>query len=538
MHIRSIHLEGFRRFSDLTIANVPATARLVVLAGPNGTGKSSIFDAFRIWHQYQVQTGVHRDSLYHPKTGSPTMNELDLQRRVAIEFHEEIPIDPHLRKKIFYVRSAYRHEADFTLNRLERTPSPLDRPPVQKLIDIDKSVSLNYQELVQQTIDGVYSERDDYTVGELRERLIGPVRESMLTVFGDLRLQSPGRPLEEGSFLFEKGTSLGFHYKNLSGGEKAAFDLLLDLVLKRDAFDDTVFCIDEPEAHLNTRVQGSLLEEIVRLVPEGSQLWVATHSIGMMAKAHQLHENEPGAVVFLDFGDQDFDHPVTVAPVAIGRDFWRRSLDVALGDLAALVAPRRVVLCEGRPASTGAPNKAEFDAHCYRTIFAGEHPEVAFLSVGGQSEVTEDRLGVVAAIETLVSGTRVTRVVDRDDRALAEIIELQRRGVQVLSRRNLESYLLDDEVLDQLCKSVGQPNKLPEVLEAKQRAIKEEVLDRGQPADDLKPAKGVFYVAVRRLLHLTGHGNTADAFLRHTLAPLIAPGTDVYSELKRDVLGD
>jgi hypothetical protein len=37
----------------------------------------------------------------------------------------------------------------------------------------------------------------------------------------------------------------------LSGGEKAAFDLLLDLVIKRREFNDTVFFIDEPEAHMS-----------------------------------------------------------------------------------------------------------------------------------------------------------------------------------------------------------------------------------------------------------------------------------------------
>ena len=44
MKIKSIKLEGFRRFKDLTI-KLPETARLVVMIGPNGSGKSSVFDA-------------------------------------------------------------------------------------------------------------------------------------------------------------------------------------------------------------------------------------------------------------------------------------------------------------------------------------------------------------------------------------------------------------------------------------------------------------------------------------------------------------
>ena len=45
MKIASIHLQNFKRFTDLKIQNIPATAKLVVLLGPNGYGKSSVFDA-------------------------------------------------------------------------------------------------------------------------------------------------------------------------------------------------------------------------------------------------------------------------------------------------------------------------------------------------------------------------------------------------------------------------------------------------------------------------------------------------------------
>ena len=46
MKIQSIHLQNFKRFTDLKIQNIPAIAKLVVLLGPNGCGKSSLFDAF------------------------------------------------------------------------------------------------------------------------------------------------------------------------------------------------------------------------------------------------------------------------------------------------------------------------------------------------------------------------------------------------------------------------------------------------------------------------------------------------------------
>ena len=51
MRIKSVHLHDYKRFTDLRIVDIPESARLVVLIGPNGTGKSSVFDGFIVRSQ-------------------------------------------------------------------------------------------------------------------------------------------------------------------------------------------------------------------------------------------------------------------------------------------------------------------------------------------------------------------------------------------------------------------------------------------------------------------------------------------------------
>jgi hypothetical protein len=534
MRVRTAHIRSFKRFTDLTIEGISESTRLVLMIGPNGSGKSSVFDAFRVWHRFHG-VGSSVDDAYHRKTGiAPALGWNSL---VEIQFHDPLPSDEEGRKKIFYARSAYRNEPDFTSEQLSRVGQLLDAPRVERMIDNDVAVSGNYRRLVSSTLAAIYDGYyDSLSVSELREAFVGEVRSALAPILPGLKLKGPGDPLKEGSFFFEKGTSKNFHYKNLSAGEKAAFDLVLDFVTKRRAFDNTVFCIDEPEAHMHTQLQAQLLETLFDLIPDNCQLWLATHSIGMMRSARDLQLAHPDQVCFLDYRDHDFDNPVTIRPALVDRGFWLAVLEVALGDLASLVAPSTIVLCEGQVATGVKTRRGEFDAQCYRHIFSEEFADTDFVSVGNGADVESDRIGLGRAIQTLSVGSRVIRVVDRDDRTEAEIAELRSFGVRVLSRRAIENYLLDDEVIRALCENAGQPTRVAELLDARGRAVAESV-SRGNAPDDLKSAAGTFYNEVRKLLSLTRAGNTADVFLRDTMAQLIRPSMAVYQALRVDIFG-
>jgi hypothetical protein len=122
-----------------------------------------------------------------------------------------------------------------------------------------------------------------------------------------------------------------------------------------------------------------------------------------------------------------------------------------MDDLAHLVAPREIVVCEGNPASSIAGKNAEFDAIYYDTIFADQYPDVKFLSAGSSSEVANDRLAFVAMLPKIASGIIVRRLIDRDDHAPSDVSDFNSRGIRVLGRRNIECYLYDDEILTALC---------------------------------------------------------------------------------------
>ena len=456
MRLKSARIKHFKRFVDLTIHNLPTNAKLIVLLGPNGCGKSSLFDAFQRSLKVDHFFGMSEELIrYYRRSTSKGVAEDE----VHLEFHGSNPTSSDDLKKSLYVRSAYRHDPSFSDTTIRQQPDVLDRHAIHRLIDTDQIVQNNYQRIIWRLLGKVTT--PGLTTGDIMEDTIGDLQRSMEIVFGDIRLDALVAPQGTGTFTFTKGATRNFLYENLSAGEKAAFDLLLDIVVNKAAFNDSLYCVDEPEAHLNTKLQGTLLKELYRLVPSNSQLWLATHSIGMVRTAQEIRAKHPEHVVFLDMGfhptgePRDYDKPQTIEPTVPEHDFWSRHYAVALDDMAELLAPDCIVLCEG---STQDDDPA-LDESCYNKIFAREFPGALFVSVGSATKL-EKRMGdLLPVLKKIVGGTSITRFRDQDNLLPGEIKDKRAEGVRVMSgHRNIESMLLSDGVLSRLCDSLGKPD--------------------------------------------------------------------------------
>ena len=209
-------------------------------------------------------------------------------------------------------------------------------------------------------------------------------------------------------------------------------------------------------------------------------------------------------------------------------------MDLAFGDLANLVAPQTIVFCEGNPIAS---NNKNFDALIYQKIFKGIAPTPCFVSIGSCNDVEDDNNPSMLIVRSILKNSKVIRLVDRDNRSEQEIADATTRGIRVLSRRHLESYLLDDEVLQALCVKQNQLEAYNDVLSIKQQAISNAV-SRGKDVTDIKSAAGEMIDGIRRRLSLHNAGNRTSSFLRDTIAPLITPDTMVYHKLYTDIFGE
>ena len=512
MRIRSIHLKGFKRFVDLTIEDIPDTARLVILVGPSGSGKSSLFDAINAWGKDQGRSQY--DPEYYKRDAQSTNSGSQEHFRhlgVTIEA-DDLPSNLG---EACYIRSAYRHTPKFSIANITKIDeSEYWRYRGQRNFSTpDDEVQRNYQRVYGQIMKEVFNP-EVLTNVNIREQIIGLVRDSLQSIFPNLRLHSLEDPEGKGTFYFEKGGAKKYNYVNLSGGEKAAFDLLLDFIVRREYYPNAAMCIDEPEAHMGLSAQSELLKILYDLIPEKSQLWLGTHSIGILRASKKILEENPGKVVFLDFSGHDFDQKVEMKPITQpDRELWQKLHQSVLEDLSGLLAPEKIVVCESDPEGVA------FDARCYNKIFAKNHPDALFVSAGSKSELDK----IIPVLQTVIQKAEIFTVRDRDNLLPEKREELIEQGTRVLTRRRIEDYLVDHEILEKFADAYK--------LDACQLQTLKNI-----DGDDAKGRSGQIYQKISNGYRLTV-GDDREEFLSDMLAPLFSEDMTVYQELEKDIFG-
>ena len=459
MRVKTVKLIEFKRFDHLTINLEPNPKKIVAMIGPNGCGKSSVFDAFeqqlRPWRSNNPENvEFYSKSIFREDNdASPRNEQFNVQKAATVTFDPGV-----LHEKSFYFRTSYRYTSKLDAQGVKSINEIRNRQdhPISSIV-IDQRLYNNYERLHAL----LYSE---YTNGlktgnQIHGEFIEKVNNILSNIL-DVQISNIGDPLNErGQIYFKKGNTIDFPYANLSSGEKEVIDLIIDLVLKSEEYTETVYCIDEPELHLNTAIQRKLLVEINKLIPNNCQLWVATHSIGFIrALQNELKED----CQILDFSEKDyFTGSREIQPMVPNRRNWMRIFETALDDLSELVSPKRIIYCEGR-AKPG-PNRIEkgLDAQIYENLFSADFPDTVFVSSGGNTELDQRSDIAIEILGKVFKGIEIWVLKDLD-MASGKLLDESGRQTyldnneshhRVLKRWELENYLFDKEILLKYCES-------------------------------------------------------------------------------------
>ena len=328
---------NFKRFSDLLIDNIPSQSKLVLLIGSNGSGKSSLFDAFGFVDASIKQDVGHNEEFwnYFRKKSDETVSvNIRLDNDLDFTLTDRNFGKPELFPTSFYGRTSFRQIPRLTRTALGQggafdLQKDSDRPKF--FIERDSRFENDVEKITETILKDFF--RSKQSNEQIRENYIDPINDSLKRIFGDgngtkLQLIEIIPPLEGkvAQITFRKGGS-ELHYNYLSAGEKEVFNLLINLLSRGAHYQDTIYFFDEIDLHLNTKLQFKLLEEVTEnWIPENCQLWTASHSLGFIEYAKQT-ENAS----IIDFDDLDFDLPAILSPepkdnpdiyeIAVGKEF-------------------------------------------------------------------------------------------------------------------------------------------------------------------------------------------------------------------------
>lgn len=359
MKIQKLQLKNFKRFTDLTIEGIPENTELVLLIGANGSGKSSVLDAFEVINSSIRKTipsiEFQNDNYYQKnkgnsfKDGSSFITINSSKGKFATQilvnsnstFSEgDLPINS------FYGRTSFRQLSSLTRTALGRnldTQNDSDRPKLY--IDRDERFENDIEKITEELLRNVFL--NDNSSREIKRKYIEPINNALTNIFTfenniGLELTQIIPPLDgkTAQIIFKKGNS-EIHYNLLSAGEKEVVNILFNLLSRKDLLQDAILFFDEMDLHLNTAIQYNLLKEITEnWIPDNSQLWTASHALGFIDYAHDS-EN----AVIIDFDSLDFDKSQTLSPQP-KENLEIFELAVSKDTISKILQGRKIVFAE------------------------------------------------------------------------------------------------------------------------------------------------------------------------------------------------
>ena len=328
MRIKKIELKNFKRFTDLTISELPESAKLVLLIGSNGSGKSSLFDAFDWLSKltgkkslpYNYGMGINEYYFKNIKNEIEVSVMLDQSREIRTAYANSsiIKLEGGDFVNRFIGRSSIRIVPRITNKANPQSISSDSDSPVSYIENDTRFINdiFQYIQNINNSIREPVFQGKQVDVLKIFQESIEPLNQSLLNILGgdesttiQIAEFQDATPNEAAKLIFKKGSSK-INYDLLSHGEKQVVILLINFIVRQEYYKDSIIFIDEMDCHLNTSLQSNLLKEIVdKWIPNDSQLWTASHALGFIDYA----QNSDNACI-MDLDLLDFDHKQEIIP--------------------------------------------------------------------------------------------------------------------------------------------------------------------------------------------------------------------------------
>lgn len=483
MHIKRITIRNLKSLAFFEVDNLP---NLIVFAGPNGTGKSTVLDAIGIWKQTQSWYNVtnwydaeayakliRRGEAYatieieciYTQEDIDYLDKLEVENELKagdlgystlkIEQSGNLKIikdeNNYFRDLLQYPNREINHEAplidyygphrflpskDFTTFNTEvLKPYNQQQKLIQPSFEIQEKAYILKEylyQLHQQDLEWFNDQKDSSTNGMIdlknAPNSFKEIREIVTFLLPHLEFNKvkSGAPIK---FLFSttQNKNINIDIDELSSGEKEVLSLFIEIYRKN--LLNSIIIIDEPELHLNQAVESRIIPCIENYLLRNNQFFIVSHSSGVLSNVSKSN-------LYRINHASDGENQCKIISTDQDRIETLKSL---VGDLSVFTTANTFVFLEGTS------SKNSHDKYVMESFFPHLKGKVNFIPSGACEVVEIISRKVQEILESNIPFGDFYAIRDRDRLKEDEIQRLQNKlpNFTVWNRCMLENYLID-----------------------------------------------------------------------------------------------